>query len=801
MRGSGLVAVVALLLGGVVAVGVTQQGHPAQDVRMGSGAVWLASSRVGQITLLDGSSGEVAAQVQVAPAGDVLEVAQQGADAYAVDQTAGTVHRVDGATLEPTEPESPIPGADAGLIALPGPDVLYAVDVRSGILANVDPGTLARRGELMSLASELSAGTATVDDAGTLWGLDNTNGDLVRVADGKRTVRRQVAKAGRGVLAVSNRHPVLVDLADRKAISIDPETGRVAGAIELDLRADDTVQVSGSPRAERLYLVLGRGVVVICDLPSDCDTAVPLNAGSTYGAAVEAHGRLFVPDYTTGQVLIIDLAQSRVIARPTVLTPPAAFQLITRDGVVFYNDTDTERAGVVRLDGTVVPVRKYDPADPDKGVPAADTDGGDLPQDADDPRTRSTDPPGDGNEPPRDPDDPPGDRGDPPQGQDDPGDPPRDSEDPPGDQDDPPPDPGDPPGDPPGDDPPEPALRIVMNDTSPTVGDVVTLRVDNTAGDDPVSANWTFGDGEQGTGVTTSHQWTAPNDSYLITVVATLPDGREDTTSVNIAVAEVPTVTLTVSIPDGGGTVSGDGGISCPPTCQTAVPPDTQLTLTAQPGATHLVGTWGGACTGQSGNTCDVTMNADQTVSHRFDLRPQTRTLTVVLDAPDPVNGMVDIRSGGTAVLCPPTCTRSVNQGEVIELRHNRFQRFVFSGWRTGPCARDAVVCSVQLNNNQSVTAEFVRLSFPPGILELDCQQSGPTSFRCTITHNAGLNAPTQVRWVVNGQPSADVDNNDSLGAGCNFGNNSVSVTIRNSDGEDTRSGSVFCRAGLPPPR
>src|SRR5947199_207345 len=40
----------------------------------------------------------------------------------------------------------------------------------------------------------------------------------------------------------------------------------------------------------------------------------------------------------------------------------------TRDGVVFFNDPASERAGVLQLDGGVRRIRKYDPANPDKGV-------------------------------------------------------------------------------------------------------------------------------------------------------------------------------------------------------------------------------------------------------------------------------------------------------------------------------------------------------------------------------------------------------------------------------------------------
>ena len=55
-----------------------------------------------------------------------------------------------------------------------------------------------------------------------------------------------------------------------------------------------------------------------------------------------------------------------------VVTPePVAeghFELFDEDGIVFYNDPDSEQAGVIHLDGTVTQVAKYNPADPSEDV-------------------------------------------------------------------------------------------------------------------------------------------------------------------------------------------------------------------------------------------------------------------------------------------------------------------------------------------------------------------------------------------------------------------------------------------------
>src|SRR5204863_7708938 len=58
-------------------------------------------------------------------------------------------------------------------------------------------------------------------------------------------------------------------------------------------------------------------------------------------------------------------------AQPQVLDPRTRFELVGRDGVVFYNDPQTEHAGVLRLDGGFTAVPKYDPKHPGNGVTGA----------------------------------------------------------------------------------------------------------------------------------------------------------------------------------------------------------------------------------------------------------------------------------------------------------------------------------------------------------------------------------------------------------------------------------------------
>src|SRR5207247_10361896 len=102
-------------------------GYPAERPHLLSGAAWLPSSQVGQLTLLDGSSAEVIARVPVAPAGDQLDAVQEGSTGYVVDRTAGTVRRVEGATVSATPPATPAPHRARGVAAVALRHALYAL--------------------------------------------------------------------------------------------------------------------------------------------------------------------------------------------------------------------------------------------------------------------------------------------------------------------------------------------------------------------------------------------------------------------------------------------------------------------------------------------------------------------------------------------------------------------------------------------------------------------------------------------------------------------------------------------------
>ncbi|MCE7003733.1 PKD domain-containing protein [Kibdelosporangium philippinense] len=339
-----------------LAVGGMDRAHEAPRVRLHGGSAWLASSKTGQLTLLDGASAEVAARVEVAPPGTPIQAAQQGPTGYSLNKSDGSVVRVDGATQFPSAPAK-LSASDI----FPTPEVMYSFDGGRGLLTPVELDTLNPLGEPFSLASKVFPEGAIVDGSGRLWILDRATGDLTWFTPSGGQTRTAASTADRTRLTVTDGRPALLDLARRTAELLDPEDGSVQESIRADLRPDDEVALSGSAQQQRILIsVASRGLLMVCSFGASCADPIPLGTGKAdLGAAIEIGDHAIVPDYSSGQVWIVDLRSMSVVTSRQLFDRPLRFELLTRDGMVFYNDPDSDQAGVLDLNGDVRAVSKY----------------------------------------------------------------------------------------------------------------------------------------------------------------------------------------------------------------------------------------------------------------------------------------------------------------------------------------------------------------------------------------------------------------------------------------------------------
>ncbi|WP_052685099.1 PKD domain-containing protein [Lentzea aerocolonigenes] len=347
---------VAAIAAAVLVVG---PGYEVSRARMRSGTVWLASSQTGEVTMVDGAAAEVRTRVPVAEASTALTVAQRGGSAIVLNRKTGRLNQVDGATEQISPPVAVLPPSD-GLVVLTAPGALHVIDVHNGMTAEVDPASLTPKGEPRRLAETIRSGSVVVDGGGRVWAIDDTTGDLAWLDHGERRNRATATKSGH--LTIANGTPVLVDPEHGTAELLDPGTGAVARSVRLDVHADDEVVVSGSADSSRLLIAIpSRGSFISCSFDTaSCAEPVQVGAaGAELGAPVESGNHAVVPDNSTGQATIVDLAAARVVAQRQLFEQPTRFEMITRDGIVFFNDPNGAKAGVLDLWGEVRTITKY----------------------------------------------------------------------------------------------------------------------------------------------------------------------------------------------------------------------------------------------------------------------------------------------------------------------------------------------------------------------------------------------------------------------------------------------------------
>ncbi len=535
-RQLGAASVVVSLLGVAVAQG---QADPPAELDLRGGGAWVASSTVGQLTLIDGGTAEVAARVKVAEIPADLAAVQAGTVGYALDRTQGTVRRIDPATFVAAAPVEVIEGARGDLSAHPSGDVVYVVDHTRGRVAVADARSLSGlRGEVQSLAE--AVGSSVVDHFGRLWALGATTGDITWFDGVQRHTRRAaVADPAHAELVVIDGRAALVERAGRTVRALHDDGGFGPGScLEIE-PSDPSVRVAGSNGGRRLFVVSGDdGVLRVSDLASGECGAVVIDIaepGSDLGAPQEARGRVFIPDYSRGVVVVVDLETRAVKTTGQLVAAGTEFELFDKDGIVFYNDPGSERAGVVRLDGTFAAVQKYDAERPGGGVVPAD--GRDQPAGTGDGGVGGSNP-GGGDELADAPDQP-GD--DPEQADEDgTGEDAQDVPDP-GETPDPgvtepegggpsaPPDPGsvrpDPGVIPGGRQTPGTQLEIVASALAAEIGESVDMSVRPVAsGETVTNVTWDFGDGAGDTGTSTSHAWDEAG-TFRVRVQGTLGSG------------------------------------------------------------------------------------------------------------------------------------------------------------------------------------------------------------------------------------------------------------------------------------
>ena len=167
--------------------------------------------------------------------------------------------------------------------------------------------------------------------------------------------------------------------------------------------------------------------------------------------------------------------------------------------------------------------------------------------------------------------------------------------------------------------------------------------------------------------------------------------------------------TLTVSEPENGTLTSEPEGIDCgsdDDTCEAQFDKGTEITLTAAPDLGYGSGAWDDDCRGAPDLTkCVLTMDADKTVSKKFDSRPEVE-LTIILPKGGKITSPEGIDCGDGSRKC---LVSNIPNGLVITLKAEVTAKDYTIGDWGGACEEEGLsnTCALKMNEDKDVTKAF----------------------------------------------------------------------------------------------
>jgi hypothetical protein len=176
----------------------------------------------------------------------------------------------------------------------------------------------------------------------------------------------------------------------------------------------------------------------------------------------------------------------------------------------------------------------------------------------------------------------------------------------------------------------------------------------------------------------------------------------------------------------------------------------TILTLTAAAGAGSTFTGWSGGGCGGTG-TCQVTLNADTTVTAAFTLNAVQHTLTVSKSG----TGIGTVSSNPAGITCGATCNHPFDEGSLITLTAAAGVNSTFAGWSGGGCSGTGT-CQVTLSADKTVTATFT-LSGGGGGLMLHVTDTCQTPAAGAIVAVHNPNGTVQQKFTVGATGNVDL--------------------------------------------
>lgn len=335
---------VSVLVGALVAgAAVVSSGYHTQRVALGDGTVWVPSAEYGAV----GRANTAVLQLNTAieASSDSLSVLQRGSTVYSVDETKGTVAKVDVADATV---------GDAVTLPSGSPQVFFAG--RTAVIGNQDTG------ELWSTpASDLDEFDASTKADLTL-GADavfDASDDHVAVYS-PRTGTASLVDVGT-TLSVAKRWTVRMDRKDDfQVAAVGTHVAvldRTDGTLSVDgAEVDLGDRVGGSPSLQRSTtdgdaVVVAGAAGLVRVTPSGSATSTAL-AVSGRAARPYVDGSCTYGAWSGGQA--VDTCAGRALQRLDQVPGAAALQIVHNGDTIVANDPSTGRAWAIDRSGQLI---------------------------------------------------------------------------------------------------------------------------------------------------------------------------------------------------------------------------------------------------------------------------------------------------------------------------------------------------------------------------------------------------------------------------------------------------------------
>lgn len=354
-----------------LSVGVLLGNDPTRSLfDLGDGLAWLGSSEKGELLLADGASGEgVGINSSLVDAGSSLTIVHEDGVAYVT---------VDGERLYRLDPSETAASTqlESGERIVRGGQRAYLVNERKGTVRAVDPSTLEDDGR----AFEYGTGVRAEADADGRLVVAEVATGKVHVVEG--TTSNSPTSVGDGPVQMvgAGNVPTVVDVAGGSAYAFNE--GKPT-RIRLNLRSGRHL-VPRTAEVETVGLLkpsTSEGRLTLIDVATGDARAVSVRSDvKDVDPPLIAKRAVYLVDRGAGRVLVVDPASGDIRQEQSISSVGRGdgLEIFVKDGYLWVNNPDGDKAAVVASDGTVKQISKYET----EGLPEI---GGDEPDSADAP--------------------------------------------------------------------------------------------------------------------------------------------------------------------------------------------------------------------------------------------------------------------------------------------------------------------------------------------------------------------------------------------------------------------------------